>query len=147
MPRGVRYATSPTHPSINPLLAAAEQTTVDLALAKLEIDTIERAVQIGHFTFLRGWRAKSASDFPDRIKHFLVSSSVYVFDDQKIVPAKVNYHRPQHGDSYALIAYIASKTVTKCRPRTAKSDGRPASLVIAIEFGSADCGKLKQASA
>ncbi|MET3754368.1 hypothetical protein ABID08_001717 [Rhizobium binae] len=93
MPRGVRNATSPTRPSINALLAAAEQTAIDLALTKLEIDTIERAVQIGHFTFLGGRSAKSASDFPDRIKHFLVSSSVYVFDKQKIGPARVNYHR------------------------------------------------------
>jgi hypothetical protein len=59
--------------SINAVLTGTEQTAVNLTLTILKIDTVVRAVQVSHFTFLGVRGAKGTGDFLDRTKHGAVS--------------------------------------------------------------------------
>jgi len=78
LPRGVVMHNAPfLTSSIFQGLTIAEDTAIDLTLTIFKINTVMRAIEICHFTFLSGRSAKGAGEFPDRFEHCFASSSFH----------------------------------------------------------------------
>jgi len=72
-------------------LTLAEQAAVDLTLAILKIETVERAVQVSSFAVGDARNAQSAGDLLDRGKHIFASSSLNFIHNAKIGAEAADY--------------------------------------------------------